>query len=344
MASLGASLIWQGGCFTTQYISAIEYWRIRRIAMFRHVRVALIVGALATSGVAAHAQDAKPAPPPSRAAERQAPPARVSSGGGDRGGGGDRAVARVAPAPRAEAPRAATPPASAGATASSGDQSRRQGSGRDQSRQRTAPPQERRGSGDGDRAVARRDGTPREGSGTAYPVRATERGAGGRQSFGTATARRYPPRPGYGGGGYYPGWGYPYYASYPYYPLSLGFFWDPFWGYGSPYGGGYYGYGRGYGGGYGYGYDGGYGAYAGPTYQIYGGLRLKMKPREAEVFVDGYFAGVVDDFDGAFQQLNLDVGPHRIEVRAAGHEPISFEIRTQPHEKITFKGELKPIP
>ena len=53
--------------------------------------------------------------------------------------------------------------------------------------------------------------------------------------------------------------------TYPYYPLSFGFFWDPWWGYGSPYGDGY-GYGLGYGSGYGYGY-GGYGPYQGPTYR-----------------------------------------------------------------------------
>ena len=69
-----------------------------------------------------------------------------------------------------------------------------------------------------------------------------------------------------------------------------------------------------------------------------------MKPRETEVYVDGYFAGIVDDFDGAFQQLNLDVGPHRIELRHPGHESISFEIRTQPDEKITYKADLKPAP
>ena len=133
-------------------------------------------------------------------------------------------------------------------------------------------------------------------------------------------------------------------SEHPYYPLSYGFFWDPWWGYGYPYGGyGGYGFSAGYGGGYGYGY-GSYGAYQGPTYQIYGGLRLKVKPREAEVFVDGYFAGVVDDFDGAFQQLNLDVGPHRIELRAAGYETISFEIRTQPDEKINYQAKLKPVP
>ena len=94
----------------------------------------------------------------------------------------------------------------------------------------------------------------------------------------------------------------------------------------------------------GYGYGGGYGSYAGPAYQIYGGLRLKVQPRNAEVFVDGYFAGVVDDFDGAFQQLNLDVGPHRIELRAAGYESVSFEIRTQPDEKITYKARAQARP
>ncbi len=301
--------------------------------MRRHFRVAMIIGALAASGVAVHAQNAKPAP--SRAEQRQAPPARAS-------GGGDRAVPRAAPAARAEAPRPAPAPATSSTTASSGDSGRaRPASGRDQSRQRTAPPPDRRGSGNGDRAVARRGSSPRtEGARAAGPVHATERDLGGRQSFGTATARRYPPRPGYGGG-YYPHWNSWY---YPYYPLSYGFFWDPWWGYGYPYGGyGGYGYGAGYGAGFGYGY-GSYGAYQGPTYQIYGGLRLKVRPREAEVFVDGYFAGVVDDFDGAFQQLNLDVGPHRIEVRATGYETISFEIRTQPDEKITYKGELKPVP
>ena len=308
--------------------------------MRRQFRVAMIVGALATPGVAAHAQEANSKPsPPSRAEQRQAPPARAGSAGG-----GERAVPRAAPAARAEAPRPAPAPATSSTTASSGDSSRaRPASGRDQSRQRTTPPPDRRGSGDGDRAVARRGGSPRTEGVAAAPVHATERGSGGRQTFGTAVPRRYPPRPGYGGG-HYPYYPHNTWYYYPYYPLSYGFFWDPWWGYGYPYGGyGGYGFSTGYGSGYGYGY-GSYGAYQGPTYQIYGGLRLKVKPREAEVFVDGYFAGVVDDFDGAFQQLNLDVGPHRIELRAAGYETISFQIRTQPDEKITYKAELKPVP
>lgn len=285
--------------------------------MRRSLHVVLLAAGMAApvGPAVAGQQDSQPAPPP-RAVERQSAPVRS-------GGSVERAVPRSAPAGRVEAPRA-----------SSADSSRSRSG--DQPRQRATPPPDRR-SGGGDRAVPR-SGRSDDDRRSGTPGRAVERDRGGRQSYGTAVARRYPPRAPYRGyvprGGWY----------YPYYPLSYGFFWDPWWGYGSPYGG--YGYGAGYGYGRGYGYGGGYGygVYSGPAYQVYGGLRLKVKPREAEVFVDGYYAGTVDDFDGAFQQLNLDVGPHRIEVRLAGYEPVSFEIRTQPGEKITYKGELKPVP
>ena len=59
-----------------------------------------------------------------------------------------------------------------------------------------------------------------------------------------------------------------------------------------------------------YGY--GYGGYSG---QPYGGVRLAVPQRDAEVFVDGNFVGTVDNFDGSTQQANLEAGPHRIEVR-----------------------------
>ena len=76
------------------------------------------------------------------------------------------------------------------------------------------------------------------------------------------------------------------------------------------YGGGYYGGG----------YDGGY----------YGAVRLKVKPNQAEVLVDGYYVGIVDEFDNPFQQLHLESGPHRIEVREDGYEPVTFEVRIVP--------------
>jgi hypothetical protein len=122
------------------------------------------------------------------------------------------------------------------------------------------------------------------------------------------------------------------------------------WGYGGYGFGGYYGgyydpwfYGGGYGP-----YGGYYGPYGYPGYYVSSGyegaVRLKVKPREASVFVDGYFAGQVDEFDGVFQRLRVEPGPHRIEIRADGYEPLSFEIRVQPGRTVNYSGELRPAP
>jgi hypothetical protein len=167
----------------------------------------------------------------------------------------------------------------------------------------------------------------------------------GRPVTGTAVARR----PGSGGGNPSGGY-YPYYSNYysryywPSYGLGMGFYsFDPFWldpYYMDPYGGG--GYYAGGGGGY-YGGSGGYG-YQGSGYRESGSLRLKIKPREAKVYIDGYFVGEVDSFDGVFQKLGLDAGGHRVEVRADGYEPIQFEVLITPGESVTYKGELKRVP
>jgi hypothetical protein len=127
-------------------------------------------------------------------------------------------------------------------------------------------------------------------------------------------------RPFYGpfrpGLGFY--YGYPWYGPYAY-------------GYGFP----WYGY-PGYG--YGYGY---YGPIAGYRTRPYGGVRIDLPQRDAEVRVDGYYAGIVDDFDGRLQQLNLEPGPHRIEVRAEGFEPVSFEVNVERGRTITYRAALR---
>ena len=74
-----------------------------------------------------------------------------------------------------------------------------------------------------------------------------------------------------------------------------------------------------------------------------GSLRLKLKPREAQVFIDGYFVGVVDSYDGAFQKLSVEKGGHRVELKADGYEPLSFDVLITPGETVTYKGEMKRI-
>jgi hypothetical protein len=145
-----------------------------------------------------------------------------------------------------------------------------------------------------------------------------------------------------GGGGGYPI--YPVYPSYPYYPWG---FWGPGYGYGLGYL--YYdpfwygGFGFGYGG-YGYGgYGGGGGYSSSQSYRETGHVRLKIEPKDAQVYIDGYYVGVVDSFDGAFQKLGLDSGGHRVELKAEGYEPLEFEVLITPGETVTYKGEMKRI-
>jgi hypothetical protein len=120
--------------------------------------------------------------------------------------------------------------------------------------------------------------------------------------------------------------------------------------------------GGGYGGYYPWGYGGlGFGGYSGyydpwwydPYPPVYGGgghydydgaLRLKVKPRDASVYVDGYFAGHVDDFDGVFQKLKIEPGPHRVELMLDGYETLGFEVRIDPDRKITYSGKMKELP
>jgi hypothetical protein len=151
----------------------------------------------------------------------------------------------------------------------------------------------------------------------------------------------------------------PYYVLNPWgfgffgYGYGLNYFYDPFY-----FGGlGYPGYGYGYPGGYGYYGSGGYDNWAdsGSTYESSesarereqegptGELRIKVKPREAKVMVDGVVMGVVDDFDGAFQKLSLTEGHHQISLQLEGYETVTFDVVIIAGQTVNYKGELHKL-
>ena len=84
-----------------------------------------------------------------------------------------------------------------------------------------------------------------------------------------------------------------------------------------------------------------YGTYGSYGYPV-GELRLKVEPRDAQVFIDGYYAGRVDDFDGTFQSLRLEDGEYQVEIVLPGYEPLAFDVRILPGEKTTYEGVLLP--
>lgn len=84
-----------------------------------------------------------------------------------------------------------------------------------------------------------------------------------------------------------------------------------------------------------------YGTYGSFGYPV-GELRLKVRPRDAQVFIDGSYAGRVDDFDGVFQSLRLEEGEYQVEIVLPGFEPLAFDVRIFPGEKTTYEGDLIP--
>jgi hypothetical protein len=106
------------------------------------------------------------------------------------------------------------------------------------------------------------------------------------------------------------------------------------WGWGNPY--------WGWGPGWGWGYGPAYGYYNNDT----GGIRLEIKgpnPNRADVYVNGGYVGVVNDFNGWTQSLNLNPGTYHLSVDAKGYQPLNFKVTIQPGQTIDYKAVLQPI-
>jgi len=74
-----------------------------------------------------------------------------------------------------------------------------------------------------------------------------------------------------------------------------------------------------------------------------GTLRLKVDgSSQAEVYVDGVYAGHTVDFDDASRHANLKTGVHRIEVRAEGYAPLQFSTRIERSRTTTHIVTLPP--
>jgi hypothetical protein len=146
------------------------------------------------------------------------------------------------------------------------------------------------------------------------------------------------PPPVHVGGG--PVHGGPVHAGGPRVVVGVG------WGYGygpwGPYGAWGYGYGP-----WGpWGPWGGWG-WGGPCCYydyMYASARIQVQPKQTEVFVDGYRAGIVDDFDGIFQRLNVWPGEHEITLYLEGYATERHQIYMAQGTTANLKGVLEKLP
>lgn len=72
-------------------------------------------------------------------------------------------------------------------------------------------------------------------------------------------------------------------------------------------------------------------------------LRLNVKPKEASVYVDGYFAGKVEDFDGRLQRLHVFPGEHEITIYLEGYRSLTQRLYLSPNATRTIDGALERL-
>jgi PEGA domain-containing protein len=111
-----------------------------------------------------------------------------------------------------------------------------------------------------------------------------------------------------------------FYSPY-YYPF---FYADPWYGFQYPYPPHPYGYGYRFG-------------------EPEASVRLDVKPKQAEVYVDGYYAGIVDDFDGTFQRLHMSPGEHEIELWLDGYRTVRQRVHLSPDNTFRVKYQMEQL-
>ena len=74
-----------------------------------------------------------------------------------------------------------------------------------------------------------------------------------------------------------------------------------------------------------------------------GGLRLETSPGSAEVYVDGAYVGLVEDFGISGRALDIIVGRHRVELRAAGYATLAFDVNIAANQITRYRGDLQRL-
>jgi hypothetical protein len=71
---------------------------------------------------------------------------------------------------------------------------------------------------------------------------------------------------------------------------------------------------------------------------------LKVAPVNTEVYVNGYYAGIVDDFDGILQRLYMPRGEHEITLRFRGYESHTIPVRVRSGQTIDIAYQMHRLP
>jgi PEGA domain len=123
-------------------------------------------------------------------------------------------------------------------------------------------------------------------------------------------------------------------SARPYYYYPRSYYWPYYYGgfYGSYYSPFFWGQ-----------YPYPYPYYGGWAYDNTGSARLQVTPRHTQVYVDGYFVGVVDDFDGNLQRLNVEAGEHELQLYLDGHRTFTQKVLLTRGRTLKIVHTMEPL-
>jgi len=74
-----------------------------------------------------------------------------------------------------------------------------------------------------------------------------------------------------------------------------------------------------------------------------GSRRVQVMPRDTEIYIDNYYAGTSDDFDGMFQRLHIEPGAHDITLFREGYRTVQQRIYIQSTGTFRLRYNMMPL-
>jgi hypothetical protein len=96
-------------------------------------------------------------------------------------------------------------------------------------------------------------------------------------------------------------------------------------------------------------YDPVWGAYP-YSYGVYplrarpeGDVRVEVTPKQTEVYVDGFYAGRADEFNGVFKRLHTTPGGHAITLHLEGYRTVTENIYASPDRTYKMRDTMEKL-
>jgi hypothetical protein len=80
-----------------------------------------------------------------------------------------------------------------------------------------------------------------------------------------------------------------------------------------------------------------------PLYDNTGSARIQVTPKNTEVFLDGYFVGLVDDFDGYLQRLHAPAGEHELTFYLEGYRTRREKVLFRPRATLRIEFGMEAL-